>query len=121
MVRAREKSKPKVLEIATYRYYGHSVADSKHKDGYRTKEEIERYQREHDPIAIHRTNLIKEKLITEKQAEEIDQAAMKEAEESGVFADESALPEPSEIFDDVYWEVDNQTEAGATGRHFFND
>jgi pyruvate dehydrogenase E1 component alpha subunit len=22
---------------------------------------------------------------------------------------------------DVYWEVDNQTEAGRTGRHFFND
>jgi pyruvate dehydrogenase E1 component alpha subunit len=121
MERARKESKPKVLEITTYRYQGHSVADSKHKGGYRTKEEIERFQRQHDPIAIHRANLLKEKVLTEKQAEEIDQAAMKEAEESAAFADESPLPDPGEIFDDVYWEVDNQTEAGATGRHFFND
>jgi pyruvate dehydrogenase E1 component alpha subunit len=121
MERARKKSKPKVLEITTYRYYGHSVADSKHKDGYRTKEEIERYQKQHDPIAIHRANLLKEKVLTEKQAIEIDQAAMKEAEASGAFADESPLPDPAEIYDDVYWEVDHQTEAGATGRHFFND
>jgi pyruvate dehydrogenase E1 component alpha subunit len=121
MVRAREKSKPKVLEITTYRYYGHSVADSKHKDGYRTKEEIARYQREHDPIAIHRASLVKAKLLTEEQAAEIDQAALKEAEASGVFANQSPLPDPSEIFDDVYWEVDNKTEAGSTGRHFFND
>jgi pyruvate dehydrogenase E1 component alpha subunit len=112
MVRAREESKPMVLEIATYRYYGHSVADSKHKDGYRTKEEIERYQRQH---------LVKEGVLTEEQATEIDQAAFKEAEAAGVFADESPFPDPSEIFDDVYWEVDNQTVAGGTGRHFFND
>lgn len=121
MIRAREESKPMMLEISTYRYYGHSVADSKHKDGYRTKEEIERYQREHDPITIHRTALIQEGILTEEQATEIDQAAYKEAEAAGVFADESAFPEPSEIFDDVYWEVDNQTVAGGTGRHFFND
>jgi pyruvate dehydrogenase E1 component alpha subunit len=125
MVRAREQSKPKVLEIATFRYYGHSVSDARHNkpagEGYRTKEEIERYQRQHDPIAIHRANLISEKLLTEAKATEIDQAAMKEAEASGVFAEQSALPDPSEIFDDVYWEVDNRTESGSTGRHFFND
>jgi pyruvate dehydrogenase E1 component alpha subunit len=125
MVRAREKSKPKVLEIATFRYYGHSVSDARHNkpegEGYRTKEEIEQYQRQHDPIAIHRGNLLQEKVLTEAKAAEIDQAGMKEAEESGVFAEESALPDPGEIFDDVYWEVDNKTEAGATGRHFFND
>lgn len=121
LVRAREQSKPMVLEISTYRHYGHSVADSKHKDGYRTKEEIERYQREHDPLMIHRANLIQEGILTDEQATEIDQAASKEAEEAGVFAEQSAFPDPGEIFDDVYWEVDNKTESGATGRHFFND
>jgi pyruvate dehydrogenase E1 component alpha subunit len=121
MVRAREQSKPMVLEITTYRYYGHSVADSKHKDGYRTKEEIERFQREHDPITVHRTNLIAAKILTEEQASKIDEEAYQEAEASATFAEESAYPDPSEIFDDVYWEVDNKTEAGATGRHFFND
>ncbi len=120
MVRAREESKPMLLEIQTYRYYGHSVADAMHKK-YRTKEEIERYEREHDPLIVFRTQLIKEGVLTEKQGEEIDQAAYKEAEAAGDFAEQSPLPDPSEIFDDVYWEVDNQTEAGQTGRHFFND
>lgn len=119
--RAHNESKPTLLEISTYRHYGHSVADSLHKDGYRTKEEIERYQREHDPINIWKNYLVQEGVFTEAQATEIDQAALKEADAAGVFADESAFPDPSEIFDDVYWEVDNKTEAGATGRHFFND
>jgi pyruvate dehydrogenase E1 component alpha subunit len=119
--RAHNENKPTLLEISTYRYYGHSVADSKHKDGYRTKEEIERYQRDHDPINIWRDHLIKEGVFTEEEAKAIDQAAFKEAEDSAVFADQSPYPDPSEMFDDVYWEVDNQTEAGSTGRHFFND
>ncbi len=121
MVRAREQNKPKVLEIATYRYYGHSVADSMHKDGYRTKEEIERYQREHDPIQILRAKLIKEAVLNDQSASEIEQSSMKEADAAATFAEQSPLPDPSEIFDDIYWEVDNKTEAGATGRHFFND
>ncbi|RBP39800.1 pyruvate dehydrogenase E1 component alpha subunit [Roseimicrobium gellanilyticum] len=120
MVRAREESKPMLLEVLTYRYYGHSVADAMHKK-YRTKEEIEKREREHDPVIIFRNHLINEKVLTEKEATEIDQAASKEAEDSGEFAEQSPLPDPSEIFDDIYWEVDNGTEAGQTGRHFFND
>jgi len=120
MVRAREQSKPTLLEIATYRYTGHSVADAQHKK-YRTKEEIERYEREHDPVSIWRSHLIKEGVLTEDQALEIDQAAQKEAADAATFADQSPYPDPAEIFDDVYWEVDNKTEAGSTGRHFFND
>ncbi len=119
--RARNEYKPTLLEIATYRHYGHSVADSRHKDGYRTKEEIERYQREHDPIHIWRNHLINESVLTADEAKKIDQAAQKEAEDSATFAEESEFPDPSEMFDDVYWEVDNGTEAGQTGRHFFND
>ena len=38
-----------------------------------------------------------------------------------VFADESAYPTVEDITKDVYWEVDNDTVAGRTGRHFFND
>ena len=43
------ESRPTVIEIDTYRYYGHSVADAKHKGGYRKEEEIEKYKKEHDP------------------------------------------------------------------------
>ena len=39
MERAHEESRPTVLEISTYRYYGHSVADANSKK-YRSPEEI---------------------------------------------------------------------------------
>ena len=106
--RARNESRPAILEIATYRYEGHSVADAM-KTVYRTKEEIERYQREHDPIIVWRNTLIAEGVFTEAEAKVIDKEAQKEADASVTFADESPFPEPESIFDDVYWEVDNKT------------
>ena len=61
-------------------------------------------------------------MLTDEQFEAIDEAAKAEAEAAAQFAEESAPPtERRSIFDDVYYEVDHQTEAGRTGRHFFND
>jgi pyruvate dehydrogenase E1 component alpha subunit len=119
--RAKEESRPTVLEIATYRYYGHSVADAKHKGGYRCEEEIERYKRDHDPIQAFKRRLIAEGVIAEEQFEQLDEAAKAEAEASALFADESPWPSEASIQEDVYFEVDRQTQAGRTGRHFFND
>jgi pyruvate dehydrogenase E1 component alpha subunit len=119
--RAHQKSKPTIIEFDTYRYYGHSVADAKHKGGYRTEEEIEKYKREHDPIQLFKRRLIEEKILTEEQYEAIDEEAKAEAEASAVFAEESPIPSDAAIFEDVYFEVDRQTEAGRTGKHFFNE
>jgi len=119
--RAHAESKPMVIEFDTYRYYGHSVADSLHSGGYRQKEEIEKYKREHDPIQLFKRRLVEEKILTEEQYEAIDEEAKNEAETSAEFAEESALPSVDSIFEDVYFEVDRQTEAGRTGKHFFND
>jgi pyruvate dehydrogenase E1 component alpha subunit len=118
--RAHNESKPTLLEIATYRWEGHSVADA-NKLKYRTKEEVELYQKEHDPIQVLKRNLIAAGVATEDQLKQIDRDAQAEAEASAEFAKASPYPEPESIFEDVYWEVDNKTEAGATGRHFFND
>jgi pyruvate dehydrogenase E1 component alpha subunit len=118
--RAHKESRPTVLEIATYRYYGHSVADAKHKV-YRSEDEIERFKREHDPIQRWKQILIEEKVLNEEQYEAIDEAARVEAEDSVRFAEESPYPSEASITEDVYFEVDRQTTAGRTGRHFFND
>lgn len=58
--RSRERTMSAVIEFDTYRYYGHSVADAKHKGGYRKEEEIEKYKNEHDPIRLFRNRLIGE-------------------------------------------------------------
>ena len=119
--RAHNESKPTILEFDTYRYYGHSVADAKHKGGYRPEEEIETYKRDHDPIQLFKKRLIEERVLTEEQFTEISEAAKAEAEASAQFAEESPIPSDASIFEDVYFEVDRQTEAGRTGKHFFND
>jgi pyruvate dehydrogenase E1 component alpha subunit len=118
--RAHKENKPALLEIATYRYLGHSVADANALK-YRTKEEVERYQRDHDPLEVYKARLLAEGILTEAEAKKISREASAEAEASADFSDSAPYPEPETIFEDVYWEVDNKTEAGATGRHFFND
>lgn len=120
MERARKENKPTVLEIATYRYYGHSVADANAKK-YRTPEEIEKYKIYHDPLRLWRRRLIEEAVFTDVDADQIDKEAKQEAVNAAKFADESPAPTVESIFDDVYWETDNNTEASQTGRHFFND
>lgn len=118
--RARNESKPTVLEIFTYRYFGHSVADANHKK-YRTAEEIQNYKNNHDPIILWRRQLESEGIVTEEFAKQIDMEAKQEAKDSVQFAEDSPYPTVDSIFEDVYWEVDNNTESGNTGRHFFND
>ena len=120
MERARKESKPTVLEIATYRYYGHSVADANAKK-YRTPEEIEKYKTYHDPLRLWRRRLIDEAVMTDEEADNIDKEAKQEAVAAAKFADESPAPTVESIFEDVYWETDNKTDASQVGRHFFND
>ncbi len=117
--RARDHSEPSILEIRTYRYYGHSVADANAKK-YRTPEEIERYKTEHDPIQLWQRRLQEEGLLTEGEYETIDRAAKDEANRAAEFAEKSPYPTEEEIFADVYYEVDHQTEAAKHGKHFFN-
>jgi pyruvate dehydrogenase E1 component alpha subunit len=72
--RAHETSRPTVLEIDTYRYYGHSVSDANAKK-YRDPAEIEKYQKFHDPLRLWQKRLIEEGILTEEQGAEIDEAA----------------------------------------------
>ena len=117
--RARKECQPTLLEIQTYRYYGHSVADANAKK-YRTAEEIEEYKNNHDPLQLFGKRLLEEEVLTEAQIGEIDRASKEEANAAVKFAEESPFPKEGDITADVYWEVDNQTEAGKQGTYFFN-
>jgi pyruvate dehydrogenase E1 component alpha subunit len=117
LVRAREDSTPSVLEIVTYRYRGHSVADPD--QTYRSKEEIEEYKKNKDPLNLFRDKLLAEGLLTEEAAKALDQSAKDEAEASAEFALASPYPEVSELMDHVYWETDNPEHKSSTGEMFF--
>ena len=96
--RAREDSLPTLIEARTYRYMGHSMSDP---GNYRTRAEIEKYQ-ERDPIKTFEKKLKDGGVITDKDITNIE-AQVKEVVERAVrFADESPLPDPSELYTDVY-------------------
>ncbi len=115
---AHEKSRPTVLEIMTYRYRGHSVADAD--DTYRTKEDINEYRNNKDPINLFRAHLLKEGITEEETLNEIDAIAKDEALKSTEFAEQSPFPPASDIQADVYWETDNPEERTSRGTLFFN-
>jgi pyruvate dehydrogenase E1 component alpha subunit len=115
--RAHKESRPTVLEIITYRYRGHSVADPD--QTYRSKEEIEEYKNRKDPINLFKDKLILEGHLNEETAIEIDRKAKEEAEGSAVFAQASPLPEPEELMEDIYWETDNPADKTSGGTMFF--
>jgi pyruvate dehydrogenase E1 component alpha subunit len=96
--RARKEYLPTLLEIRTYRFMGHSMSDP---GNYRTRAEIEKYQ-ERDPIKLFSASLLEEKVVDEKTLEEIDQKVREEVEDSLRFADESPLPDPEELYTDIY-------------------
>ena len=105
------------MEIVTYRYRGHSVADPD--QTYRSKEEIEEYKKNKDPINLFKERLLEEKVLTEEDISNLDKAAKDEAEASAEFALASPFPDPSELTDDVYWETDNLDQSHSEGTMFF--
>ena len=115
--RAHEDSRPSVLEIMTYRYRGHSVADPD--QTYRSKEEIEEYKSNKDPLNLFKDQLLAEGNISEDQIKSIDKKAKGDAEASAEFADASPYPESEELMDDIYWETDNPKEKASLGTMFF--
>lgn len=98
--RAREESRPTLLEIRAYRYMGHSMSDP---GKYRSTDEIKRYQ-ERDPIVLFKDSLKEAKVFTDKDFEEIEQQAKDATQKAVDFAEGSPSPDQSELMTDVYAE-----------------
>jgi pyruvate dehydrogenase E1 component alpha subunit len=115
---AREQSRPSTVEIDTYRYRGHSVADPD--NTYRSKQEIEEYRKTKDPIQLFQQKLLDEHVLDESLIEKIDAEARAEADNAADFAEASPYPTVEDIQKDVYWEADNPAERKSEGRLFFD-
>ncbi len=95
--RARKDGSPTLLEVRAYRFMGHSMSDP---GNYRTRDEILKYQ-ERDPIVLFQESLKESKLFGPKDFEKIDQEAIDAVDRAVKFADESPLPDESELWTDV--------------------
>jgi pyruvate dehydrogenase E1 component alpha subunit len=96
--KAREERAPQLVEAVTYRFRGHSMADP---EEYRTKEQVEEW-RTRDPINNFRDRLVKEGLLSEDDAEEMDKRAIARIDEAVEFADRSPFPDLDSLYDDIY-------------------
>jgi pyruvate dehydrogenase E1 component alpha subunit len=95
---ARTKKRPTLIEAETYRYRGHSMSDP---GKYRTKEEVEQMMLL-DPILRFGQHLQKELGVAASQLEAIDKEVLAEVEAAVKFVEESPLPSPEALYEDVY-------------------
>jgi pyruvate dehydrogenase E1 component alpha subunit len=95
---AREERRPVLVEAITYRFRGHSMADP---EEYRTKEQVEEW-RKRDPILQWGDRLEAEKIVSAQQREQFDEEAVARIDDAVAFADESDMPAPESLYDDVY-------------------
>src|SRR5689334_4557974 len=89
---------PIILEMATYRYRGHSMSDPAK---YRSREEVERIRTERDPIEQVRARLLKSKRASEDELKKIDASVRDTVNEASEFATNDPEPDPSELWTDV--------------------
>ncbi|KAK1555831.1 hypothetical protein Q3G72_031864 [Acer saccharum] len=94
------KNGPIILEMDTYRYHGHSMSDPG--STYRTRDEITGVRQERDPIERIRKLILSHDLATEKELKDIEKEMRKRVDDAIAQAKESPMPDPSELFTNVY-------------------
>ncbi len=92
---------PYILEVMTYRYRGHSMSDPAK---YRTKEEVESYKGERDPIT-HLLEKMNDMGIAEADIKKIDGEIKQIVNEAAQFAQDSPQPPPEDLWTDVLVET----------------
>lgn len=95
----RSGNGPVFIETQTYRYFGHSKSD---RNLYRTKEEIDTWKTEKDPILRFGRQLLENGLAAAADLERLDKEALGTIEAAVAFADASPDPDPSTVTEYVY-------------------
>ncbi|MCH7944572.1 MAG: pyruvate dehydrogenase (acetyl-transferring) E1 component subunit alpha [Armatimonadetes bacterium] len=100
----RKNQKPYLVEVMNYRFSGHGAADHD-RQLYRTKEEEEEAMTR-DPIARHEQFMLKNKMMTRETMEAIEEETAEWVEDVYEKADASPVPDPDEVYDNVYSDID---------------
>jgi pyruvate dehydrogenase E1 component alpha subunit len=98
IARARAGEGPTILELKTYRKYGHSRNDA---CGYRPKDE-ENAWFDRDPIKCFRQRILDEGVATEEEIVALEEAVDAEIDDSVEFAKKSPFPSLESAMEDIY-------------------
>lgn len=90
---------PYFVETITYRYFGHSKSD---RNLYRSKEEIEDWKQNRDPIIRFKEYLLKAEILGEVQVQEIEAESEQVIIKAVEFAEASPEPDPATLMEYVY-------------------
>ncbi|NLC56454.1 MAG: pyruvate dehydrogenase (acetyl-transferring) E1 component subunit alpha [Armatimonadetes bacterium] len=97
--RARAGEGPTFVEAKTYRFRGHSMADP---ELYRQHDEVEAFRECCDPIESLRDHILREKLATPEELEQLERQAAAATEEAAQFAEQSPPPPLEALYEDIY-------------------
>jgi TPP-dependent pyruvate/acetoin dehydrogenase alpha subunit len=97
--RARSGGGVTLIELMTYRRKGHAEHDNQ---SYVPKGEIERWERENDPIDRYVRRLAEEFGIAPREVEALDDRVKNEVDQATEEAEKSAFPEPLDALEGVY-------------------
>ena len=97
--KARKGGGPTFVEAVTYRFRGHHVGDAA---DYRTKQELAWWMDNKDPIQLLEHEMIKARIATDEQLQEIQQQVEDEVVAAVEFARQAPYPAPEQAFEDVY-------------------
>ncbi|MEC7928223.1 MAG: pyruvate dehydrogenase (acetyl-transferring) E1 component subunit alpha [Pseudomonadota bacterium] len=99
VTKVRNNGGPYILEMLTYRYRGHSMSDPAQ---YRTRDEVKEVREHSDPIESLKNLIIENNFLTEDKLQVLNAEIKQVVDQSAQFAADSQLPDPSELFVDVY-------------------
>ncbi|VDM95316.1 unnamed protein product [Thelazia callipaeda] len=91
---------PLFVEFATYRFYGHSVADPG--TSYRTREEVQEVRKSSDPIARFKNEVLSSNLITKDELKAIDKEVKNEIDEAVNFSRDDEVISNDALISDLY-------------------
>lgn len=97
--RARNGEGPSLIECVTYRDYGHFEGDEQK---YKALDGEEKERADRDCLTEFKAVALKRKWLSKAEAEGIEQTSTADTEAAVVFAQESPIPRPEALYEDVY-------------------
>ena len=97
----RKGGGPRLLEFMTYRWYEHVGPERDHEEAYRDRAKLD-YALENDPLEKSREILEKKFKVSRQEFDLWEEEIRTEIEAAVEFAEESPLPSPEDLREDLY-------------------